>query len=338
MCSRRSSPPPSTRSSTTTARSTCGPGCTGSPATGASTTCAGSRPSASTRWTSICPTTARLRRTRSHKREEFRLLVGDIHGLPETQRTALVLREMDALSYEQIAEAMETTVPSVKSLLVRARVSLAEAAESRMLSCEEVRIELGEVAEGLRRRPSPLVRRHLRACDRCSSFSTQLRDRTRRSPPCCRSGRCSSSRSWPSSTRSFRGRGRRLERVWRGRGRSGRRRGLDRRRRRHGARRTTGGGFLSASVGAIATKAAAGLAAAALVTAGAVEVDQPARSRPYHHPAPTPSPRPGPAAGRRPDDSTCVRWRIGARPPSLRHAQAPAPQAGAKTAATAKSR
>src|SRR6201995_1022507 len=52
-----------------------------------------------------------------HEREEVRLLVGDIHDLPETQKTALVLREMDALSYEQIAEAMETTVPSVKSLL-----------------------------------------------------------------------------------------------------------------------------------------------------------------------------------------------------------------------------
>jgi len=65
-----------------------------------------------------------------HGREEFRLLVGDIHELPETQKTALVLREMDALSYEQIADAMETTVPSVKSLLVRARVSLAEAAEA----------------------------------------------------------------------------------------------------------------------------------------------------------------------------------------------------------------
>src|SRR5512140_1543085 len=33
-----------------------------------------------------------------HEREEFRLLVGDIHELPETQKTALVLREMDALS------------------------------------------------------------------------------------------------------------------------------------------------------------------------------------------------------------------------------------------------
>src|ERR1700733_10108649 len=111
-----------------------------------------------------------------HEREEFRQLVGDIQNLPETQKTALVLREMDNLSYEQIAEAMETTVPSVKSLLVRARVSLAEAAEARMLTCDDVRVELGEVAEGLRRRPGALVRRHLRTCDRCSIFKSQLND------------------------------------------------------------------------------------------------------------------------------------------------------------------
>src|SRR5581483_3478485 len=113
---------------------------------------------------------------KAHQREEFRLLVGDIRELPETQRTALVLREMDALSYEQIAEAMETTVPSVKSLLVRARVSLAEAAEARAITCDEVRDELGEVAEGLRRRPGALVRRHLRTCERCSTFKSQLND------------------------------------------------------------------------------------------------------------------------------------------------------------------
>ncbi|HEY2654956.1 MAG TPA: sigma-70 family RNA polymerase sigma factor, partial [Solirubrobacteraceae bacterium] len=114
-----------------------------------------------------------------HDREEFRLLVGDIHTLPESQRTALVLREMDALSYEQIAEAMETTVPSVKSLLVRARVSLAEASESRLLSCDDVRAELGEVAEGLARKPSPLVRRHLKSCDRCSAFESHLKNTNR---------------------------------------------------------------------------------------------------------------------------------------------------------------
>src|SRR4051794_6807875 len=109
-----------------------------------------------------------------HKREEFRLLIADVQDLPETQRTALLLREIDALSYEQIAEAMETTVPSVKSLLVRARVSLAEAAEARLLSCEEVRIELGEVAEGLKRTTAP-VRRHLRTCERCTAFRKHLR-------------------------------------------------------------------------------------------------------------------------------------------------------------------
>jgi RNA polymerase sigma factor (sigma-70 family) len=223
-----------------------------------------------------------------HEREEFRLLVGDIHNLPETQRTALVLREMDALSYEQIAEAMETTVPSVKSLLVRARVSLAEASQARLLTCEEVRIELGEVAEGLRRRPGPLVRRHLRTCERCSTFKTQLGDTSKalaallpigfaplallRKLAIVHLGHSAGAGSSAS-----------------GAGAAGQAAAVGSTA-AAGATAvvgTSGGGFLTASVGAIATKAAAGLAAAALVTAGAVEVDQPARSRPRHHPVTT---------------------------------------------------
>src|SRR5256714_5862208 len=113
-----------------------------------------------------------------HTREEFRQIVADVGELPESQRTALLLREIDALSYEQIAEAMDTTVPSVKSLLVRARVSLAEAAEARLLTCEEVRIELGQVAAGLTR-SSPPIRRHLRMCERCTVFRRELRKTNR---------------------------------------------------------------------------------------------------------------------------------------------------------------
>jgi RNA polymerase sigma factor (sigma-70 family) len=64
-------------------------------------------------------------------REDLQELVGDVQSLPETQRTALVLREMEALSYEQIAGVMDKTVPAVKSLLVRARVTLAEKAMER---------------------------------------------------------------------------------------------------------------------------------------------------------------------------------------------------------------
>jgi RNA polymerase sigma factor (sigma-70 family) len=112
------------------------------------------------------------------RREEFRVLVEDIGRLPETQRTALLLREMDGLSYEQVALAMETTVPGVKSLLVRARIGLAEAAEARKLTCNEVRLELGNVAEGLGTLTAP-VRRHLKDCERCRKFRSQLRANNR---------------------------------------------------------------------------------------------------------------------------------------------------------------
>jgi RNA polymerase sigma factor (sigma-70 family) len=109
------------------------------------------------------------------RRESFRELLADVQLLPETQRTALLLREIDALSYEQIAQAMETTVPSVKSLLVRARISLAEAAVARKLSCDEVCLELGQAAEGLAKLSAP-ARRHVRECDRCRLFKKQLKD------------------------------------------------------------------------------------------------------------------------------------------------------------------
>jgi len=107
-------------------------------------------------------------------REEFRQLLTDVGKLPETQRTALLLREMDAMSYEEIAAAMETSVPSVKSLLVRARISLAEASQARQLTCGEVRLELAEAAEGLRKVSGP-VRRHVRDCEECSDFRSQVR-------------------------------------------------------------------------------------------------------------------------------------------------------------------
>jgi RNA polymerase sigma factor (sigma-70 family) len=224
-----------------------------------------------------------------HKLEEFRMLVGDIHELPETQKTALVLREMDALSYEQIAEAMETTVPSVKSLLVRARMSLAEAAEARMLSCEDVRMELAEIAEGLQRRPGALVRRHLRACRRCSNFQVQLKETNKaltallpigpfvllKKLALTHLGHSAGAGAGAGSGAS-------------GAGAAGQAAAFSTTAAAGGAAVGPGaGGLLSAGVGAIATKAAAGLAAAALVTAGAVEVSH----SPRRHPA-APAARP----------------------------------------------
>ncbi len=44
--------------------------------------------------------------------------------LPESQRMALVLRRYEQLSYEQIAEVLDLSVPAVKSVLFRARTEL----------------------------------------------------------------------------------------------------------------------------------------------------------------------------------------------------------------------
>ena len=210
------------------------------------------------------------------KREQFRELIADVQQLPETQRTALLLREIDALSYEQIAEAMETTIPSVKSLLVRARVSLAEAAEARQLNCEDVRIELGEIAEGLRRRTTPPVRRHLRTCERCTTFRTELRATSKALAlllpvgPLLLAKRLFFAHLGLSSMAGAGGTG--------GAASGTAAMGV-------GAVAGTsagaagGGGLVSAGLGALGAKAAAGIAAAALVTAGAVEMEQQAPPR-----------------------------------------------------------
>ena len=49
-----------------------------------------------------------------------------IMQLPESQRMALVLRRYEEMSYEQIAEILELSVPAVKSVLFRARTELRE--------------------------------------------------------------------------------------------------------------------------------------------------------------------------------------------------------------------
>jgi RNA polymerase sigma factor (sigma-70 family) len=226
-----------------------------------------------------------------HKREEFRQIVADVQELPETQRTALLLREIDALSYDQIAEAMETTVPSVKSLLVRARVSLAEAAEARLLTCAEVRVELGQAAEGIGRTSAP-VRRHLRSCDRCKTFRGELRKTTRALAAVYpigplvilkklvfgkifAAGGSAGSSAAAGSGAAVGG----ASALGVGGVAS------------MGAANTAvtaaatsaamgGGGFASAAVGTVASKAAATMAAAAIVAAGAVEVNNVARPIP----------------------------------------------------------
>ncbi|HEX6227939.1 MAG TPA: RNA polymerase sigma factor, partial [Solirubrobacterales bacterium] len=209
-----------------------------------------------------------------HNREEFRQLLADVGKLPETQRSALILREMDAMSYEEIAQAMETSVPSVKSLLVRARISLAEASQARQLTCGEVRIELAEATEGLRKVSGP-VRRHVRDCEECSDFRSQIRSNDKALAALFPAGPLLVLKGFILSKLGLAGGGGggggASAAAGAGAGATATSAGAV------GAAAIGGGsaaGGISAVGGAIGSKAVAGVVTAAVITAGAVEVKQ----------------------------------------------------------------
>jgi RNA polymerase sigma-70 factor (ECF subfamily) len=57
--------------------------------------------------------------------EEIRSIVNRaIDGLPEDLRTAIVLREIEGLSYEDIAKSMDCPVGTVRSRIFRAREAI----------------------------------------------------------------------------------------------------------------------------------------------------------------------------------------------------------------------
>ena len=110
----------------------------------------------------------------AERRESLRRLVADVRRLPEQQRSALLMRELAGMSYTELAAALGVSVPAVKSLLVRARVSLAAAAEARETACSDIRTELVS-AHDRRVRPNATARRHLRDCAGCREFRAGIR-------------------------------------------------------------------------------------------------------------------------------------------------------------------
>ena len=54
------------------------------------------------------------------------ILTKTIQGLPATFRTVFVLRDVEGLSTEETAEALDLSIPAVKSRLLRARLQLRE--------------------------------------------------------------------------------------------------------------------------------------------------------------------------------------------------------------------
>lgn len=67
---------------------------------------------------------------RAEERADMRRLVAEIARLPERQRIALVLRELEGRSHVETAQRLQTTVPATKSLIVRARSKLGAALQA----------------------------------------------------------------------------------------------------------------------------------------------------------------------------------------------------------------
>jgi RNA polymerase sigma factor (sigma-70 family) len=110
----------------------------------------------------------------AQRRDDLSRLVEDIGRLPEQQRSALLMRELDGMSYADLANALGVTVPAVKSLLVRARVGLVDAADARDTGCEDIRTELVHACERGVKAPGR-ARRHMRTCAACREYRDALR-------------------------------------------------------------------------------------------------------------------------------------------------------------------
>jgi RNA polymerase sigma factor (sigma-70 family) len=108
-------------------------------------------------------------------RERLCHLRADLNDLPDHQRIALVLRELNGLGHNEIAAVLECSSAAVKQAIFEARTGLHEFEQGRAMACDEVQRKLsdsdGRVLRGRR------LRAHLRSCRSCQQFSTSLAQR-----------------------------------------------------------------------------------------------------------------------------------------------------------------
>jgi RNA polymerase sigma factor (sigma-70 family) len=102
------------------------------------------------------------------QREDLRELLSGIGRLPEDQRSALLLAEIDDLSHQAIATILQCPVNRVKALIYQARSALIADRDARNASCQDIREQIS-VARGGELRRGPL-RRHLKLCAGCRDF------------------------------------------------------------------------------------------------------------------------------------------------------------------------
>jgi RNA polymerase sigma factor (sigma-70 family) len=106
------------------------------------------------------------------QRGRLEQLVDDLQTLPERQRGALVMRELNGLSYDEIGAALGLTNDAARRAVFDARSALHDAADGRATECVSVRHSLSDGdRRSLRARG---IRAHLRSCDDCASFQRSI--------------------------------------------------------------------------------------------------------------------------------------------------------------------
>jgi RNA polymerase sigma factor (sigma-70 family) len=105
-------------------------------------------------------------------RERLRELVADLDQLPERQRGALVMRELNGLSYDEIGTALSASPAAARQTVYEARMSLKDLNQGREMECEAARHALSERDGRVLR--SRRLRAHLRACEACSGFEAAI--------------------------------------------------------------------------------------------------------------------------------------------------------------------
>src|SRR3954447_5146420 len=110
-------------------------------------------------------------------RERLSQLVADLQELPERQRSALIMREVNGLAYEEIAAALAISPGAARQTVFEARAALAEYGEGREVACDSIRRSISD-GDGRAMR-ARRVRAHLRSCDACRDFQLTMKVRRR---------------------------------------------------------------------------------------------------------------------------------------------------------------
>ena len=106
------------------------------------------------------------------RREYVEELLRDIARLPEEQRAALILSQLEALRHDEVAQVLAVPADKVKALVFQARTSLIASQQARETSCRDIRAQLSTLSgPALRRRA---LRRHVRDCDGCREYERRL--------------------------------------------------------------------------------------------------------------------------------------------------------------------